>query len=214
MFDIFGHAAFLLMAVSFMVKDIFWLRVMSIGASVCSIVYNFTALQDPIWLVIQWNMIFILINLYRGAILIQDKMHVSITEDEQELYETQFRNFSPVEFMKILRAATWHDVDANEILAKEGKPISYLMVIYCGKADVVVKGHIVAQLKDGDFIGEMSFNTDKLAAATVAAAEPMRLLVWNKTQLKDMLRRNPSIHFAMQSILSANLVDKLARVPN
>ncbi|MBU0506800.1 cyclic nucleotide-binding domain-containing protein, partial [bacterium] len=165
----------------------------------------------PLFVIVQWNAIFVLINLYRISILIQEKMNINFSPEEQELFETQFQNFSPVEFMKMLRAGTWREVNSNEILAKEGQAVSYLMLIYCGKADVVNEGKIIAELKDGDFVGEMTFSTDKAATATVVSKEPMRLLVWNKRSLKNLLTRNPSIHFAMQSILSTNLIDKLRR---
>jgi hypothetical protein len=211
MSTLFGHLAFSLIGGSLLIKDIFWLRILAIGASLCAIIFTYTTLNEHLFVVVQWNAIFILINIYRISILIQEKMNIAFTPEEQELYETQFQNFSPVEFMKMLRASTWRDVDSNEILAKEGEAISYLMLVYCGKADVVFDKKIIAEIKDGDFVGEMSFATDKPATATVVSKEPMRLLVWNKRSLKNLLTRNPSLHFAMQSILSSNLVEKLQR---
>ena len=47
-----GLLAFGLIAFSFLVKDIFWLRIVSILASLFSVFYNFYIPADPMWLAI------------------------------------------------------------------------------------------------------------------------------------------------------------------
>ena len=47
-----GHLAFGLIAFSFLVKDIFWLRIVSIAASLFSVFYNYTIPVEPMWLAI------------------------------------------------------------------------------------------------------------------------------------------------------------------
>jgi CRP-like cAMP-binding protein len=85
------------------------------------------------------------------------------------------------------------------------------MLIYNGLVSVEAKGQLLAQLKDGSFIGEMSFITGGTATATVRAVEPTRYLSWSKEDLRQLLNRNPSMRFAMQSVLSSDLTKKLLR---
>ena len=68
--SISGHLAFGLIAFSFLVKDILWLRVMSILASLFSIFYNYTIPAEPMWLAINWNIVFVLVNLYHIAVIV------------------------------------------------------------------------------------------------------------------------------------------------
>ena len=65
-----GHLAFGLIAFSFLVKDILWLRVLSVLASTFSIFYNYTIPVSPMWLAINWNIVFILVNVYHIAVII------------------------------------------------------------------------------------------------------------------------------------------------
>jgi len=74
-----------------------------------------------------------------------------------------------------------------------------------------VRGQKLAQLKDGSFIGEMSFIAGGAATATVRAAQNTRYLAWSKRDLTDLLERNPTMRFAMQTVFSTDLTKKLIR---
>jgi len=95
------------------------------------------------------------------------------------------------------------------VLAIEAKPLDDVMLIYNGLVSVESDGQTLAQLKDGSFIGEMSFITGGAATATVRAVEPTRYLSWSKAELSRLLNRNPSMRFAMQTVLSTDLTKKL-----
>ena len=102
-----GHLAFGLIAFSFLVKDILWLRIMSILASLFSVLYNFYIPVDPMWLAINWNIVFILVNLYHIAVIIYEKRPVHMNPKDKELYETLFKELTPVEYLKITKIAEW-----------------------------------------------------------------------------------------------------------
>ena len=86
-----GHLAFGLIAFSFLVKDILYLRLVSVVASLFSVLYNFYIPVEPMWIAIGWNIIFILLNLYHVAVIIYEKRPVDMTDKEKELYETMLR---------------------------------------------------------------------------------------------------------------------------
>ncbi len=81
-----------------------------------------------------------------------------------------------------------------------------LHLIYNGTVDVIVKDDTVAELKDGQFVGEMSFLTEKPATATCKVKHDAELLVWRQREFKELLKRNPSLYYSIQSLLSAQLV--------
>jgi CRP-like cAMP-binding protein len=83
------------------------------------------------------------------------------------------------------------------------------MLIYNGQVAVELNGKEVAKLKDGNFIGEVSFITGGAATATVKALQPTRYVAWPKEAIKQLLNRNPSMRFAMQAMLSTDLSKKL-----
>ena len=51
-----GHLAFGLIAFSFLVKDILWLRIVSNLASLFSVFYNWVIPIEPMWIAIHWNL--------------------------------------------------------------------------------------------------------------------------------------------------------------
>ena len=201
-----GHLAFGLIAFSFLVKDILYLRILSILASLFSVLYNFYIPVEPMWLAINWNIIFVLVNIYHIAVIIYEKRPVKMSPKEKELYETMFRGLSPVEFLKITKIAQWKKYKTPLPIITQGKPVKDLILIYNGTVDVAVDNKGVAQLKDGQFVGEMSFLTEKPATATCIVKHKTECLVWKQNEFKELLKRNPSLYYSIQSLLSAQLV--------
>ncbi len=204
-----GHLAFGLIGFSFLVKDIFWLRMVSIAASLFSVFYNYTIPVEPMWLAINWNFIFIVVNAYHIGVILYEKRAVKMDSKNEELYQTLFSEMTPVEYLKVSRAAKWETVKAGERLITQGMPVPDLYLIYNGTVDVLVDNDPIAQLKDGEFVGEMSFLTEKVATATCKVKYDTICLVWKQREFKELLKRNPSLYFTIQSVLSAQVSDKL-----
>ena len=207
--DLTGHLAFGLIAFSFLVKDIFWLRVMSITASCFSIFYNYFIPTEPMIIAIFWNGIFIALNFYHVAIILYEKRTVKMDDKNEELYSTLFKDMTPVEYLKISRAAQWETLKRGERIITQGMPVPDLYLIYNGTVDVQVNNQNIADLRDGEFVGEMSFLTEKVATATCKVKHETQCLVWKQRDFKELLKRNPSLYFTIQSVLSAQVSDKL-----
>jgi signal-transduction protein with cAMP-binding, CBS, and nucleotidyltransferase domain len=182
---------------------------MSIAASLFSIFYNYFIPPIPMWIAIFWNGIFIIVNLYHIAILIYEKRPVKMNPKDKELYDTMFKSMSPVEFLKITKIAKWKKFKKDDEIISQNKPVKDLHLIYNGTVDVVVGIQPVAELRDGQFVGEMSFLTEKPATATCIVKHDTECMIWNQEGFKDLLKRNPSLYFSIQSLLSAQVSDAL-----
>ena len=204
-----GHLAFGLIAFSFLVKDILYLRLVSILASLFSVFYNYVIPVEPMWIPIGWNFVFVALNLYHIAVIMYEKRPVQMSPKHKELYETMFKDLTPVEFLKVTKIADWELYKTGEVVIQEKHSVETLNLIYNGTVDVMVDGKKVAELKDGQFVGEMSFLTEKPATATCVVKHDTELLVWKQQQFKDLLKRNPSLYFTIQSLLSAQVSDAL-----
>ena len=207
-----GHLAFGLIAFSFLVKDILYLRLVSILASAFSIFYNWVIPLEPMWIAIGWNLVFISLNLYHVAVIIYEKRPVQMSDKHRELYETMFKDMTPVEFLKITKIADWIHFKEGEVITQQKHTVDTLNLIYNGTVNVAVDGIKVAELKDGQFVGEMSFLTEKPATATCVVKHDTELLVWKQEQFKELLKRNPSLYFTIQSLLSAQVSSALVNI--
>ena len=207
-----GHLAFGLIAFSFLVKDILYLRLVSILASLFSVFYNYVIPVEPMWIAVGWNFVFISVNLYHIAVLVYEKRPVHMSPKHKELYETMFKDLTPVEFLKITKIADWEHFKSGENITQQNHKVPDLHLIYNGTVDVTVDGIKVAELKDGQFVGEMSFLTDKPATATCVVKHDSEVLVWKQDQFKELLKRNPSLYFTIQSLLSVQVSSALVNI--
>lgn len=207
--DFLGHVSFVIIALSFIMRDIVWLRIVSILGSVFSIVFNYFIPGGPIWIVIGWSTVFIMIHAYNLFVSVRERQAVSFSPEEKEMFETVFQGFSDVEFMKLLRIGKWRDVSKNETIVQEGNHLGEITFIYNGEASIRSKGRQINTIRDGAFIGEMEFFSEKEATATVQTTSPLRCIVWTKDELKQLLIRNPNMYSAMHTLFSVDLVQKL-----
>jgi hypothetical protein len=198
-----GHLAFGLIA---FFRSRVWLRIVSILASAFSIFYNWVIPVEPMWIAIHWNLVFIVLNFYHISVIIYEKRPVHMNPKDKELYETLFKDLSPVEYLKISKIANWKKFKSGQKIIKQGLPVKDLVLIYNGTVDVAVDKGKVAELRDGQFVGEMSFLTEKPATATCITKHATECLVWKQDEFKELLKRNPSLYYSIQSLLSNQLI--------
>ena len=68
--QLIGHTTYALLALSYLVRDIYWLRLLAIPASICSIAFCYFNTPDhPVWLIIGWNLIFLTVNIWQVGVL-------------------------------------------------------------------------------------------------------------------------------------------------
>jgi len=202
--DLLIHMANVLYLFAFLVRDILWLRILSVIAGSCLILY-FYFRPEPLMAPIYWNLAFNALNLYWIGRLLLERRPIKLTAEEQRLCELVFRTMTPHEMIKILKLATWEWAAAGECFVERGKPLNRLMVIYSGRACVEFDGKAVTELQPGQFIGSISYVTEEVAPANVMSTEPTRYVAWPKSQLKDFMTKNPALHSALKTTLAIDL---------
>ena len=122
-----------IIALSYMVRDIMWLRSLSIVASVLSIAYNYHIPHRPLWLVINWNILFILLNLAHVAYLYYERRDLPMTEEEEAVYNERFAiTFPRNDFVRFVRRAKWGSAEKGQVLFREGEMPSHVYYIIDG----------------------------------------------------------------------------------
>jgi len=208
-YQVLGHASFVLVATSFLLRDILLLRIFAMIGGLAGIGFAYGGLPTPNWIVIVWQIVFITINGTWSILLVRERSGIRFSDEERELYGTVFRAFAPFEFMKLMRIARWVRAEPGQHLAQAGEVLSDLMLVYNGAVEVVLGDGKRIQLRDGAFVGEFSFVRGGAASATVEAVEPTRYVAWPKEALRELLRRNPSMRSQLHSVISEDLTAKL-----
>ncbi len=203
-FELLIHAANVLYLFAFMVRDILWLRILTVVAAACLIPY-FYFRPEPLLAPIYWNLAFTALNIFWIVRLLLERRPVKLSEEEQRLCELVFRTMTPREMIKILKLASWQSAIAGECFVERDKPLDRLMVIYSGKACVEVDGKNVTELQPGQFIGSISYITEETAPANIVSLEPTRYVSWPKSKLQDFMKKNPDLHTALKTTLAIDL---------
>lgn len=60
-----GNAAMALNLASFWMVDVRKLRMVAIASSVCFVIYSLIVPAGPLWIMVAWSLVFLLVNLYR-----------------------------------------------------------------------------------------------------------------------------------------------------
>ncbi len=203
-----GNAAPLIAFCAYLVKDVIWLRTLTIISAGTWLLYLFSGSQI-LWLAAFWNAAFILVNLGRISIEMKERFSVSLSDEERDVYATTFANLSPVEFHKLLAVGKWMDLPTGAVITEQGKPVENVTLVHRGTAAVHVAGHLARYVAPPEFIGEVSFLTSDKASATVTASEPMRVLAWPHKELQKFLNAHLSVRFAFRALMSGDLAKKL-----
>jgi hypothetical protein len=204
------HVANVLYLISYLVRDILWLRVLTVVAILTLMPYYFSCSQTPLWAAIVWQGVFGLVNSFQIFLLVKERWPRDLQGAERQLYDTVFKDLTPGEFVKLLGVGNWHEADEGEILVEDGTVVHNMMVLTDG-AMIVRKGDKeLARLKPGQFVGEMSFLSGNKAGADVVAGGTANLMSWEQEALEKFLEKNPSISFKVRGVLGRDVVAKLA----
>ncbi len=206
--EYFIHIAKILYLFSYTMRDILWLRVLTVAAA-CFLIPYFYFRPDPLLPAIYWNLVFTSLNVFWICRLLLERRPVKLSDDEQQLCQIAFRTLTPREMKKILKLSSWNNAVPGECFVSKDEPLERLILIYSGNANVEIDGQKVGELHAGQFIGEMSYFTDDVAAANVVATEETRYVSWPKNQLRDFLDSNSDLRAAFQIILGSVLAKRL-----
>ena len=116
---------------------------------------------------------------------------------------------APDEFTSLLHKGTWAVARPGDVLVQQGEEIDNLCFIHSGRFAVQIDGQEVVQRTGGHFVGEMSFLTKGTATATIEILETTRYIVWDKSQLEELMENDSNLYHSLLSSMSLNLVTKL-----
>ena len=209
--DYFIHVANVLLLVAYSVRDILWLRVFAVGASVISI--PFFLLQPAVlWAPLGWTVVFAGINSFQSWLLILERRPVRLTAEEEIVRRLVFRDLPPRKILQVLSVGSWVTAEAGERLIERGTVPEAVSLIVSGSVQVTRDGRTAAELVPGDLVGSALILTGIAADVDAVTLGPVRAVRWHVATLQKYLDANPDTRTAMQRHLSRDLAGKLARV--
>ena len=203
-----GHLSYVLIAISYWLTDIFWLRVTAVVGLSLEILY-FLLSGGDLRAGIGWDLIFISINLYQIYRLAQDRLSLRIPEPDRALLRSVLSGLDDAQIARLLAAGGFCDIPEGTTLAEENKALEKLFFICAGYVRVKIAGREVSKLERGNFVGEVAFLTERPATATVIAEGPVRALVFDRAKLSQFFRNETEVAGLIYQLMGRELARKI-----
>ena len=116
-----------------------------------------------------------------------------------------FAGCSKSELRELAKTADELDIREGTVLTREGRTGKEFFVLIDGTANVTKAGKKVAELKAGDWFGEIALITDSPRTATVTATSPGDVLVITDRRFRSVVETMPSIALKVLSRVGERL---------
>jgi hypothetical protein len=207
----FIHAANVLLVVAYSVRDILWLRLFAVGASLISIPY-FVLQPTTLWAPLSWTVVFAAINLVQSWRLFIERRPVKLTPEEENIRRLVFEDLPPRKVLQVLGLGSWVTAETGERLIESGKLPDAILLIVRGKVRVTRDGRVLGELSAGDIVGSALILSGIPADVDAVTVERVRAMRWQVGTLQRYLAANPETRTAMQRHLARDLARKVERL--
>jgi CRP-like cAMP-binding protein len=208
--DIPAHLSYIVIAISYFLTNVFWLRVAAVMGLFLEILYfRLTGTNSSAG--VPWDSIFIMINLYQLIWLVRDRLNARLPEKDASMLRQSFSGLDDSQIAKMLRAADWKDYVQGDVLTRQDAPVDALYFICTGRASVEVDGKFLTHLERGSFVGEIAYLTGNPATAKVVIDEPTRALAFSKMRMAKVMAGDNQISGILYQLLGRDLAQKMRR---
>jgi len=206
---ILGNFTYIVIAISWLLTNMMWLRVAAVIGLCLEITYMSQQPSGPVWTTMGWDAVFVTINLVQLAILVRDRLSLKLTKEERVYLAPVLERLDKAQIARMLRTGSWKTLEAGTVLTAENAAVEDLVLLCSGRAEVRVRDTVVAHIGPGSFIGEVAFTTGRAATASVSITETSRVLALNQARLKQLCTQDRQIASAIYHLVGGGLADKM-----
>jgi hypothetical protein len=204
----FLHAANILLLVAYSVRDILWLRLFAVAASLISLPY-FILQPAPLWEPIIWSGVFAAINSFQSWRLFVERRPVKLTAEEEEIRRLVFPDLPSRKVLQLLSIGAWTTLEIGERMLERGKNVEAISVIVRGKVRVTRDDRVFGEFVAGHIVGSALLLSGVAADVDAVVVEPVRCVRWQAEPLERYLAANPETRIILQKYLARDLAGKL-----
>ena len=202
------HVGALLYLAAFLFRNQVFLRSLIIAGDFVYILYFYFAPDVPLWGGIFWSTMFTLVNVFMIGLIIADRMHFRLGENEKRLFEL-LEDLSPGQFRQFLKIGREEIASSHLGITQEGKHLEELYFVLEGPLIIEKKG-TRAVTKSDTFIGEIAFLLGQPATATVILEPGTPYFVWKSSDLKALMKAKPDLGTSLSLALNKKMAQKIA----
>jgi hypothetical protein len=204
-----AHVGAILYLICFTFRNQLLLRSFAILGEVCLMAYYITATSEPLWTLMFYSAMNMLINLVMIGLILRDQRHSTMSDNDMKLYQG-FGTMTPGDFRRLTRIGSWNKASEATVLTKEGEPVKALHYILDGGVAVIKAGREIP-VDPRMFVGEIAYLKNTPASATVTVAPGTTFITWPYEALNKLTEKNPDLKQSLMGLLGSDLALKVAR---
>ncbi|MFN3262090.1 MAG: cyclic nucleotide-binding domain-containing protein [Pikeienuella sp.] len=203
-----GHLSYILLVISMLMRRLGPLRVLVILSAFVAILYDWVWLKDPVG--VFWESLLVLVNIAQLTLAWRANRRARFTAEEAAFVSARLTDLRPGEARRLLNRGVWIDGAPGLRLTTEGEPVSHLVWIASGEAEIAYRGRVFTRCRAGNFIGEMSVVEEGPASADATLSAPARLWLISGAAVRRLWRDEPELAAALEKAFSRDWREKLA----
>jgi hypothetical protein len=205
--DIIGHLSFGLTAVSFAMRRLVWLRVFAVASLLFGLFYNYAV--GPLWLVLFWLAIFLVINLTRIVLDIIANLEIKLPYAQKKLLFSAFPTMHSRDWQKLYACAKVKKYTAGEAMLEFDEETKAITLIAKGQA-LETRSRSQRRRRDdtikyrspGTFWGELTFviGNDQFNGSPcriTADTHGCEVIMWTYADLAELTEKNDRLRAAL-----------------
>ena len=201
------NTGYFLVFLALAIREILWLRItITFGQST---LFTYSMINGN-YNIAFWNSMFVLVNIIQIIIIYRERKQLEIPEEVQDIYESIFHTNTNRQFLYFWDQGKIGFVE-NKTIIKAGDIQKDLMLVLNGTAKVMRGKDVIAKLKRGQFIAEISYITGKTASADVEVGEGLTYMTWDREILDNLRKTKPAIMEKLDRILTLDIAEKLTK---
>ena len=198
------HVANTFVLLSFLVKEIMYLRLLSILGGFAFIGYFSLSFDVVQWSPISWNLLFILINLYQIIRIIIERRPIQFNERELQLKRKAFPNISDREWFELLKIGEWKYIPQENY--SPAIFVNSILILSDGYLQKNTSHRNYFKLEQGSLIGGINFLTGKLLDEEFDCNCDIEILTWSIPSFRSFLQEKPQTSAEFQKLIGQEII--------
>lgn len=186
-----SHIAWALLVVSMLMRDMLWLRLLVIAATLTILANDLLVRLD--YASLSWTVLVILANLW---VFWYDKItskFIRFTPDEDEMVRICFPALTRTHCRYLLRLGEWHVADSDTVLSRRNEQMSHLYFLMSGNSFNELHGRVIGKNKPPIFIGHLAIMSMTPALWDATVNKGARYWSITVLKLRKVLEDKPEI---------------------
>ena len=155
------------------------------------------------------QVIWICISLFGITRIFLLNRYLRFSDEEQSLLQATLPGLGKASARRLFKSGEWRDVAPGDTLITEQTPVEELVYLGHGLFDISLNGVSIATSRPGSFVGELSWQNNSPATATVIVAQPSRIFAIKAQALRQLTVTDGELRHALELGFSRDTKSKL-----